>query len=516
VTDSFARKPSGPSATLLGALVIIVLSLVLLIPDWDPSLGELLVLLVSGPLFIASCLVPFLYRRDGRSGIGVVFTIVCVVYLLTFGVRAYYLIAFPSVHIFPNFDPSHDMVDLHRGLLWAALGVASMTIAYAWTRVRWERSGLTADVTARQRIRQDLFRIMSSGKFIAGLFFLGILGQAYLVGTGQNTYLFNSPSFDTFATRSDPVLTGIAGLLSDLGPLAVGIMAARQWGLGWRNRRFLILGVMTTVEAAYFLLGSYKYGLLGVLFIPIIALAARGRRAFSVRGIVAGAAFVLVILPITNSARTQLIGFYTGQQTIESGFVGAVLSSAGHAFDTSADVGAARFFLDPFFIRLDGVEALAVSEKYLPQQGHAWGATYGNIFALAVPRVIRPWSSAPSYIPFETEYVGFASTNFTVVPMPAIVEAYLNFDLPGVVFVMFLLGLIYARIDALASAADVPPFAAGLLAYAGWKMLDIETNVFIVFLPMIKVILVVFAIGAVYRVFSRPASLRPDLVLSRV
>jgi hypothetical protein len=270
------------------------------------------------------------------------------------------------------------------------------------------------------------------------------------------------------------------------------------------------------VEAAYFLVGSYKYGLIGVMLIPIIALAARGRRGFSLRSIVVGALFVLVILPITNSARTHLIAFYTGQQTIGSGFIGDVFSSAQGAYDASADVGGVRFFLDPFFIRLDGVEALAVSEKYLPTEGHAWGATYGNILTLAVPRVVRPWPSVPTYIPFETEYVGFASTNFTVVPMPAIVEAYLNFDLAGVVLVMFLLGLIYARIDALASGGDLTPLAAGLLAYAGWKMLDIETNVFIVFLPMIKVILVVFAIGAVYRVFSRPSSVRPDLVLSGV
>lgn len=514
MSPALTPKPSLPPATILGALLIASLSLVLLIPEWDPSTGPLLVLLVSGPLFIASCLVPFTYRRNRHSGVGVVFTIVCVVYLLTFGVRTYYLIAFPAVHFFPNFEPSRDLVDVHRGLLWAALGMASMTIAYVWSVVRRERVIGAANLGPRQGLVLDLFRIMSSGKFIATVFVFGLLGQAYMVGTGQNTYLFNSVSFDTFATRSDPVLTGIAGALADFGPLAVGAMAARQWHRGWRNQSFVILAIMMTVEAAYFLLGSYKYGLIGVLLIPIIALAARGRRGFSVRGLVLGALFILVILPITNSARTQLIAFYTGKQTVDSGFVSAVLSGAERAYDTSSDVGGVRFFLDPFFMRLDGVEALAVSDKYLPQEGHAWGATYGNILTLAVPRIMRPWSSVPSYIPFETEYVGFASSNFTVVPMPAIVEAYLNFDLPGVVLVMFLLGLLYARIDGLASIAEVSPFAAGLLAYAGWKMLDIETNVFIVFLPMIKVILLVFAIGFIYRAFTSKSKLPQALALS--
>lgn len=93
-------------------------------------------------------------------------------------------------------------------------------------------------------------------------------------------------------------------------------------------------------------------------------------------------------------------------------------------------------------------------------------------------------------------------------------EAYLNFDIPGVIVVMFLLGLLYARIDSLGMNGRAPPFAAGLLAYAGWKMLNIEQNLFIVVLPLVKVVLVLIAMGMLYRLFHHAPDKRPSVVPS--
>jgi hypothetical protein len=272
---------------------------------------------------------------------------------------------------------------------------------------------------------------------------------------------------------------------------------------------------MLAGEAAFFSFGLYKWGLIGVLIIPVMALAARSRKSFSLRGAAAAAIFVVVILPVINVARTQLLSFYTHQQPFSAGFVDAFARSSQDAFTASNTAIGPRYFLDPLFERLDGVEALAVSDKYLPRVGHALGSTYGNFVTLAVPHVFRGATDQPAYIPWETAYVGFPPAGFTVVPMPAIVEAYLNFDIPGVAVVMFLLGVLYARIDALAVRRSVTPFAAGLLAYAGWKMLDIEQNLFIVLLPLAKVVAVILAIGLLVRLFAfRRSHVRPGLATS--
>jgi hypothetical protein len=493
--------------------VISGLALMLLIPDWDPSAGALLVLVVSGPLFLASCILPYFLARTSRNGIGVVFTVVLPVYILSFGIRAYYLIAFPSVHLFPNFNPAYDMINVHRGLLWAALGMASMTLGYFWFSTR--RAGPISVASQRRGASwQELFALMSSGRFIAVVYSIGILGRIYELRTGQNTYLYNSPSFDTFASRADPVVSGFASLLAEFCPLAVGIMCARQWGRGWRNSSFAVVVLMLAGEAAFFSFGLYKWGLIGVLIIPVMALAARSGKSFSVRGAAAAAIFVVVILPVINVARTQLLAFYTHQQPFSVGFIDAFARSSQDAFSTSNTGIGPRYFLDPLFLRLDGVESLAVSDKYLPQEGHALGSTYGNLVTLAVPHIFRG-TDQPTYIPWETAYVGFPPAGFTVVPMPAIVEAYLNFDVPGVAVVMFLLGVLYARIDRLAFRPSVTPFAAGLLAYAGWKMLDVEQNLFIVLLPLAKVVAVILALGLLIRLFAfRRFHDRTDLAAS--
>jgi O-antigen ligase len=91
--------------------------------------------------------------------------------------------------------------------------------------------------------------------------------------------------------------------------------------------------------------------------------------------------------------------------------------------------------------------------------------------------------------------------------MPAVVEAYLNGGLIGVVLVMGMFGVGLALFDQIVRRAATAPVALGVYAFAVWRLVNIEHNAFINLIPIIKVIALLVAIASVYTVLAR--SLRP-------
>ncbi|MEL7658969.1 MAG: hypothetical protein AAGU75_24015, partial [Bacillota bacterium] len=157
-----------------------------------------------------------------------------------------------------------------------------------------------------------------------------------------------------------------------------------------------------------------------------------------------------------------------------------------------------RRFLDPLFQRLNGSEALAVAQKYTPSRFDFYhGRTYSNIVMLLIPHQIR-LGTWPRYIEWETEYVGLSEKNPTVIPLPTIVEAYLNFGLAGIVIVMFLLGKFYKYVDIFLHSFSEYPLAIGLFAYMVWRIINIEHYLFIYLPATLKAILVVLIICYFY------------------
>jgi hypothetical protein len=104
------------------------------------------------------------------------------------------------------------------------------------------------------------------------------------------------------------------------------------------------------------------------------------------------------------------------------------------------------------------------------------------------------------------QYVGFAPSNYTVVPLPALVEAYLNFGVIGVWLVMLLLGILYRHLDSWVTDLGRSPLAVGLFAYVVWHLLNIEQNLFLIMLPTIKTVVLVLIATWVY---TRAAALVP-------
>ena len=167
-------------------------------------------------------------------------------------------------------------------------------------------------------------------------------------------------------------------------------------------------------------------------------------------------------------------------------------------YESQTGNGFKEAYVDPLFERLNGAEALAVAEKYLPKFDYEGGRTYWNLVRLSIPRVLRGEQTEPDYINWAVDYVGLAPSNPTVIPLPALVEAYLNFGIAGVVFVMFLLGVLYRNADLFTTTFCRYPLAVGISMYLIWRFMNIEHYLFILLPAVLKTLIVVFILSFLY------------------
>ncbi len=455
---------------------------------WGPeSVGRQLVLGLSGPLFVAVCIGALWFRKTipGRHST-ILFSIVCLIYMGDFGLRALYLAIFPDLVTFPNVDPIHDQLTLHRALLWAQLGVLAMAVGY-FTKPRTAAGGGPGPGRIRASAA-ELLRRASTPRFLLGLYLVGWIGRAYMVYTGSIYWFYNSPSFDLIADRPNPYVAGPLSLLSEFCPIAFGGLTAVAFSMTWRFFQYLVLAAMVSVEVFYFSLGLYKFGMIGALLIPLVALWLKKGRFPRKAGILLALVVVGLIMPITDALRSS--NEYLRDIILMRPSLDLARIVPGEAREVySVQHLNLRYFGDQMFQRLNGAEALIVAEKLTPPGSYYWGATYLNVAKLAVPRLLRFWSSEAFYIPWETDYVGKASMDPTVVPMPMLIEAFLNFGIVGVLVVMGLTGWAYRFVDSFGAVCSTSALGIGTYAYVVWKLADVELNLFGIFLTPLKAVL---------------------------
>jgi len=472
-------------------LVILALPLILvgMLPVWKPEDGTNLILFLSAPLFMGFGLVPIIYFVRKQASVSITFVLVCIAYLLYFGLRAYYHVLVPEVVLFPNFDPATDLLYMHYGLLWGTVGLVAMTLGYLTTSAFFKPKWILQTKLVTQIA--SLLDACSVPSLIIGFYVLGLIGRAYALVTNSASWIYNSPAYDLFASRPDPRIAGPISLFTEFCPLAFAAMLAYQYQ---RQRTsaasrglWLVAFGMFLIELSYYAFSLFKFGLVGTLLIPWLVPVV-WRKRLPKWGVLAVIFLGAVIFPVTNTARQDMRRFYSSA-SVTPGEEWATQFAQATQNTYSQFSLEARSFLDPTIVRFDGAESLAVAEKYLPQYGYEWGTTYLNLFSLAIPRVFRFWGSDPAFINWEQDYVGMPSYNLTVFPMPALVEAYLNFGLVGVLSVMFLIGVLYRFVDVFLFNI-LNALMTGLLLLIFWHLLDIESNLFIVLPAMFKTTMV--------------------------
>jgi hypothetical protein len=509
--QSVAEHPSTPalprrmpaSLALLGVISLPAIAVAALLPLPESEIRSVLFVFTI-PCLVAVCVVPLVSGLRHRCGIGPLLLLVLLAHMIGFGLRALYFLARPSLRTFPNFDPRTDLLNLHHGLLWSSVAIYMLTVGYFAGPIFFRRGSHLGPKRLERWVTSQLapFGRTSLMNFLSMLYALGLLGRLFTIRTGGALYLYNSPSFDLTATRSTGASVGLFALMSEFCPIAVGILIGAILSKRSPPWAAWFVPPLILVELGYYAFGLYKFGLIGIAII-VWAVVRLHRPRLASRVIVpVGAVFILLLFPIINVARGDLLGYNQRGGGITSAWLDLFTSSSTETA-RSLSFGNGNALLDPVFERLNGIEAVAVADKYLPDVGYEMGGTYTNLAAFTLPKLLRPPSLHPRYIPWETEYVGYPATGLTVVPMPTIVEAYLNFGWVGVFGIPFALGRLVRRVDGMQSAARAYPVLGGVFAYLVWRLSNVEQNLFIYVVPAMKVTVTVLALAWFFAILLR-------------
>lgn len=431
----------------------------------------------------------------------ILFSLICLAMMADFGLRSFYLLLYPDVVAFPNVDAWADLAHLHRGLIWAQIGVVSMILGYTLQTGR-KKGQATAAKNAFQNFLPTLARRVSGVGFMAVLYVVGWCGRAYMLKAGSAFWFYNSRMFDTIADRPDAMVGGVMEAISELCPIAVGAYASHAFSRGRRPGQAILLLTLIAVETVYYGIGLAKFGIVGAILIPWVARWAKSGTIRWKEGLLVTALFVGLILPLVNALRSSPDFLRIEHSLNPSNEMASVAGSESRDLYASGEKSAGEY-MDALFWRMNGAEGLIVAQKYIGEEGYAFGQTYVNIARLSVPRVLRFWSSEPYFIPWETAYVGHAPSNWTTVPMPALIEAFLNFGVVGVVVVMFVMGWLYKRIDLMGGLLRSSDIGVGIFAYLAWRLLNIEHNLFDTLLPPVKTLFVLVILAWIFQGFVK-------------
>lgn len=436
---------------------------------------------------MAACTLPLCVRmKQGEQRL--LLTLACSFYGVFFGLRAIYLAAFPQVLLFPSIDPQQDTTATLVGLSWTLLGVIAMIVTYLLMRPSHRYQ------SARMRIVDSALAFGSQWPVLGVMYLFAWAARFYMVRTGAAFWFYNSATFAQLGRPVNEMVMGPLSLLDDCGPVVCGAMLAKVLSRPGAAYTKVWIGMICGAELLYYTITAYKFGIFGSLIIPCVIFSLRRPKGFMRRLFVVAVVIVAVVIPVINEVRESTTGLYMG--LVRNGGTGVQQFAsdwAGRAGDASTNVYAGSLgdrvglALDGFFLRLTGAEAVTAAEKY--REEPYWGRTYLNVLMLAVPRVLRPWSSEPFIIPWETEFVGEAPDNRTIVPMPMIVEAYLNFGIIGVLLIMCAFGGLYRYVDSYVVVARENAFAAGCYAYLCWRLLNLEHNIYVYALPPAKLLI---------------------------
>lgn len=469
-------RPRRHVGLLLLGLIGLPALLVAYLLSEDASDARFAVAIVDAPLLIALCMYPHVGRNVGRTGI--LFQVVTAAYGFEFGVRSLLLCYWPQTATFPNLLLPQDYRSLEGGVIWASLGIFSMEVTYYEIQYRRRARG-----PGMLRSISNTLAHANRPSFFVCLCSVGAIGELHAIATGSVLYLYNSPSFGDHGNATTTSTSGLFAVMADC--MLVGASGLLALGLIQRRRRLIaIASVLLGSQGIYFAYGSYKYGVigLGVIVVLIIGLEyGTSLRALLPIGIVA----LLLLFPIMNTARSNSLSYTLRGGESASRWLSIFSRSLGQATSTNGQ-GVIQHFVFPVVERFNGAEALAVADKYEPAAGLQGWKDYANILELLLPSGLRGHYQ-PRYIAWSTMYVGDSPNSLNVIPMPALVEAYVSFGWIGEVVVMGIFGALIGSLDILAQRWRNSAVHVALFCYVGWRLLDIEEQLFIVLIPIIKV-----------------------------
>jgi len=322
------------------------------------------------------------------------------------------------------------------------------------------------------------------------IFGVGVIIQSFSIFSNRYVGFVNAVTREQAGT-----ILGILGVLEELPLFAYVIVLCETFIHPRRvsKRRMFLLSLMLLWNLFMAMLSGTKGDLIGIVLISTIAWY-RTRGAIEWRAL---SVFIMVVIfgvfPYVSAYRAtywEVNTKYGGQLTLESLATHAQRIAEELNYSETGLMGPIMNFVE----RMYGIEALSVAVKYSSVYGFHYGRSYVAALLRVVPRAVFPWKPAPYSMDFEERYIGRNPLDPTVIQVPQLVEAYLNFGLPGIILVMLLLGMLYKCIH-LYFRAHNSPFAIGPYGYILIKIIMVEHPIDTIYGGLLKTV-ILFAMTA--------------------
>lgn len=309
--------------------------------------------------------------------------------------------------------------------LWTTLAI----VAYHAPTARWLESTVEKLPFARRELGE---RALQRTLMLYGL---GVLGRLYRVLTGTYIGILQARPVATgltYETGYDPleILLGtLLPMLAQIGFVLVAVVASR-------DRRWRILGIVLLVELAWAYVTGTRGSFLVVGLVLILALHYSGR--LSTRKLAVAAPLAIFLVFAVVAPYRQLIGAMNLADlgTLEPGILAAHVGRAWELGFQSTLSDPLAFVRRSVLSRFHGLDSFAGAIRSL-SSGHAelaGGSTLFNGAVSSLPRLVvpdRPVLNLGYWFP--VHYLGEPRATATVIPMPRMVEFYVNFGVVGVV-----------------------------------------------------------------------------------
>lgn len=409
--------------------------------------------LVLGLAFVTGC---FLYLRLSRErvmGPAGLFLLVLVVW---FGLRGILTALEPGYLALTAEQASPDQ--------WPAL-LYALALTCVWAGVALTTYHSLPAKWVEERVRRvPLFRrewSPSVFRRVVLLYLLGLGGKAYRILTGTFVAIQQArPAAGgiTVETGYNPLGILLGSVLPAVGTFSFVFLAV----LCVRDRRWGVFALALAVEGSYAYLTAARGGLLITGAVTVLSLHYWGRlstRSAVALGMTGLIAVFAIVVPYRDLLTSMGLG---GSETV------SIHTAAAHlqrAVETGLDgfLAAPAEFAERYILsRFAGLDMFAGSIRsvWSGEAPLAGGESFLSGMVSSLPRLVwpgRPQLNLGAWFPIQ--YLGAPRGTETAIPMPRIVEFYVNFGLVGVVLGGAMMGGILRGIRGLLRVRTAPALA---------------------------------------------------------
>jgi hypothetical protein len=443
--------------------------------------------LVLGLAVVFAGALPAVWQAARRAPELPVFPIIMLIYGIGYGLPVFTTdpeLWLPTVRMYPLAADSF----VTEALRYSLAGIISLQAGFALTRLVGRRA-------AGGRVRLELDERRAQA-LLSGLGFFAVL-LSWAIVTGR------------FAVMAQ--LGALIGVMRSLSWLAVAVLYSYQ--LQGRLHRWGLLALIGILGGET--LTGISSGNLSAMLFPWIVVSAvywRHRRRLPMRYVLAGLAFFVLLQPVKEEMRYWTWHHGSAQSSaLERSTLWFDIAKNRWTQIAAGGSGSVEFVARHALARGNYLHMFAHTASYTPDVVGYWkGSTYGYLLVAFVPRAIWPdkpmaqqanddYAIAYNLIPLE--FVGRTMTG-----LPHLIEAFINFGVAGVFFIMMLLGVAYGVIDRAFNHREAGEGGAAIYAVLLIPLVSIESATAGLFGGLVQTTLVLY--GLLWLIAGRRAA--PD------